>query len=199
MIAALALEPTATLVVGFGVGVVFGFLLQKGGLTKYEVIVNQLRLKDFTLLKIMLTAILVGTVGFYALHEFGLVNSHLRSVVLGGNILGGLIFGVGMALLGYCPGTGVGAFGEGSVHALVGILGMIGGAAAYAEADAWLAKTVLQWGSYGPVALPELLKTNHWMVIALVAAIIVIILLVVKIYELKKSPVTATDVGDLVQ
>lgn len=49
----------------------------------------------------MFAAILVGMVGVYALHDFGLVNLHIKPTLLGANILGGLIFGVGMLLLGF--------------------------------------------------------------------------------------------------
>jgi uncharacterized protein len=48
-------------------GIAFGFLLQKGGATKYDVIVGQLLLTDFTVLKIMLSAVLVGMIGIYAM------------------------------------------------------------------------------------------------------------------------------------
>ena len=50
---------------GFLFGIIFGFLLQKGGVTKYDVIIGQLLLTDFTVLKIMLTAVITGMIGIY--------------------------------------------------------------------------------------------------------------------------------------
>ena len=102
------------LFLGLIFGVVFGFLLQKGGATRYEVILGQLLLTDFTVLKIMLTAVLVGMPGVYAMKEMGWVSLAPKSGSLGMNVIGGLIFGAGFALLGYCPGTIVGAIGSGA-------------------------------------------------------------------------------------
>ena len=62
-----------------------------------------------TILKFMFSTVLVGMVGIYLLHDLGLVSLSLKATVLGGNIIGGLIFGVGWGLVGYCPGTSLGA------------------------------------------------------------------------------------------
>jgi len=53
--------------IGFGTGIFFGFLLQKGGVTNYDVILGQLLLTDFTVVKIMLSAVITGMVGIYLL------------------------------------------------------------------------------------------------------------------------------------
>jgi hypothetical protein len=90
-------------------GLVFGFLLQKGGVTRYNVIVNQFRFKDFTVLKTMLTAIVVGRSASTRCCNSGMIKGlSVKSAELAMNAGGGLIFGVGMVLLGYCPGHGAG-------------------------------------------------------------------------------------------
>ena len=85
-------------------GIIFGFLLQKGGVTKYDVIINQLLLTDFTVLKIMLSAVVTGMIGLYFMQNRGWIKLRPKAGSLGKNAIGGLIFGVGFALLGYCPG-----------------------------------------------------------------------------------------------
>ena len=65
-------------------------------------------------MKIMLTAIVVGMIGIFTLHHFAKVNLHIKPTKLGPNIVGGLLFGVGFALIGYCPGTAAAAVGQGS-------------------------------------------------------------------------------------
>jgi hypothetical protein len=80
-------------------------------------------------------------------------------------VLGSLIFGVGWGLLGYCPGTQAGALGEGRWDALWGILGMIFGAALFAEFYPALKGTVYTWVNLGKITLPEVLGVNHWVVI----------------------------------
>jgi hypothetical protein len=114
----------AQVILGLFFGIVFGFLLQKGGVTDYNVIIGQLLLTDFTVLKVMLSAVIVGTIGFHLLKHHGYVQSHAAKGSFGSNVIGGLIFGVGFALLGYCPGTVAGAVGTGALDALIG--GMVG-------------------------------------------------------------------------
>jgi hypothetical protein len=145
------------LLAGVIFGLVFGFLLQKGGVGKFNVLIGQLLLQDWTVAKIMLTAIVVGMIGVFTLHHFAKVNLHIKPTRIGSNIIGGLLFGAGFALIGYCPGTGAAALGQGSWDALFGIAGLIAGSYLYAELSGWLKQTVEKWGDKGKLTLPDLL------------------------------------------
>lgn len=145
------------LICGVLFGLVFGFLLQKGGVGKFNVLIGQLLLQDFTVAKIMLTAILVGMIGVFTLHHFGKVKLHFKPTRIGANIIGGLLFGAGFALLGYCPGTAAAALGQGSWDALFGMAGLIAGSWLFAEVSGWSRRTVENWGDLGKVMLPDLL------------------------------------------
>ena len=84
------------------VGLIFGWLLQKTRLTQYSKIVNVFRFTDLSVLKFMLTAIVVGAGGIYLLKDFGLVTlTGTTPTYIVGNLVGGLIFGVGMAWAGF--------------------------------------------------------------------------------------------------
>jgi uncharacterized membrane protein YedE/YeeE len=157
----------STLLYGLITGILFGFLLQKGRVLRYDKQLGALRLMDMTIVKFMLSSILVGMVGIYLLKDLGLVKLSIKSADLGANILGGLMFGMGWAFLGYCPGTAVGAIGEGRWDALWGIFGMLVGAAVFAEVFPTLKTTVLTWGKLGKLTLPQILGLNHWIVIIL--------------------------------
>src|SRR4030067_625122 len=113
-------------------GVVFGFLLNKAGLTSYHKIVNVFRLTDMAVLKFMMSGLVVAMIGLYAMRGLGwIVFPAVPATYIVGNLVGGLIFGVGMALTGYCPGTCVAGAGEGKIDYLIpGILGFLAGAAA---------------------------------------------------------------------
>ena len=137
-------------------GVVFGFLLQKGGVAKYHILLGVLLLEDFTVVKVMLTAIIVGSIGIFSLYAMGLVKLHVKPTRYAANILGGLVFGVGFALIGYCPGTGAAALGQGNWDAIAGIAGLMLGSYLFAEASGWLGKTLLKVGDRGKLMLPEL-------------------------------------------
>lgn len=165
------------LVVGLFIGVAFGFLLQKGGATNYDVIVGQLLLTDFTVLKIMLSAVVTGMIGVYFMKNKGWVKLHPKKGSVGKNVIGGLIFGAGFALLGYCPGTIAGAIGNGYLDAVLGgVIGILIGAGIFAAQYPYLNKTILQKGDYGDVSLPELFKVNDWVVVIPVGAIILLFL-----------------------
>jgi len=100
------------LLYGLITGILFGFFLQRGQVLRYDKQIGALRLLDMTIVKFMLSAILVGTVGIYLLLDLGLVKLSVKPTILGGVIAGGMLFGLGWGLLGYCPGTAVGAVGE---------------------------------------------------------------------------------------
>lgn len=150
---------------GLATGILFGFLLQKGRVLRFEKQVGALLLQDMTILKFMLSAIFVGMVGINLLAEFGAVALSHKSMNLGGVLLGGLLFGIGWALAGYCPGTSIGALGEGRWHALFVILGMLLGAALYAEAFPWLQIILLTWMDYGKIGMPQALGVSTWLLI----------------------------------
>ncbi|MCG6917429.1 MAG: YeeE/YedE family protein [Deltaproteobacteria bacterium] len=162
------------LIYGLVTGIFFGFLLQKGRVLRYDKQLGALRLMDMTIVKFMLSTVLVGMVGIYLLKDMGLIKLSIKSTNLGGNIIGGLLFGAGWGLLGYCPGTSAGALGEGRWDALWGIIGMLVGAAIFAEVYPTLKTTVLTWGNLGEITLPQVLGLSHWIIVAamIVAALV---------------------------
>jgi uncharacterized membrane protein YedE/YeeE len=157
---------------GYGLitGLLFGFLLQKGRVLRYDKQLGALLLKDMTIIKFMLTSVVVAMVGTYLLVDLELAKLSIKTTILGGNIIGGLLFGLGWGLVGYCPGTSVGALGEGRLDALWAIAGMLVGAALYAEAYPAMKATVLTWGNFGKITLPQLLGINHWFIIVPLAS-----------------------------
>ena len=93
------------LVYGLITGIMFGFLLQKARVIRYDKQLGALRFIDMTIVKFMLSSVFVGMIGVYVLTDMGLAKLSVKSTILGGVIPGGLIFGLGWGLLGYCPGT----------------------------------------------------------------------------------------------
>ncbi len=151
---------------GLLTGIVFGFLLQKGEMLRFDRQIGALLFRDMTLVKFMLSAILVGSVGFQLMADAGLITLSHKAMNVGGVVVGGLLFGAGWAVAGLCPGTAVGALGEGRWHALFVIVGMLAGAALFAEAYPLLKETVLVWKDYGKIALPQTVGLSPWQCIA---------------------------------
>jgi len=152
--------------IGLVIGIIFGFLLQKGGVTKYDVIIEQLLLTDFTVVKIMLTAMTTGMIGVHLLRSLGIAQLHPKPGSLGSAVTGGLIFGVGFGVLGYCPGTVAGAVGQGSLDALFGgVVGILIGAGLFSEFYPKLEKRILSRGDFGELTWPQLFRVNPWVII----------------------------------
>ena len=176
------------LLYGLVTGILFGFFLQKAQVIRYDNQLGALRLQDFTIVKFMLAHIAVAMVGVYLLYDLGLVKLNIKATILGGVVVGGLIFGSGWGLIGYCPGTSLGAVGEGRYDGLAGILGMLVGAGLYAEAFPFLSKTVLTWGNYGKITIPQVLQVNHWVVIVVLLALFAWLCYFIERWEATKRP-----------
>jgi len=115
-------------------GFAFGFLLRKAQVSQFDVIVGQFLLKDYTVMKVIFTAIVFGSIGIYSLKALGIIPDLLISstpVLL--SVYGGAIFALGMSLAGYCPGTAIVAVADGSKEMIVGFLGMLLGAIVFNE------------------------------------------------------------------
>ncbi len=174
---------TTAQILGLITGILFGFLLQKARVLRFEKQVGALLLRDMTIFKFMLSAILVGMIGITILAGAGVIAESHKSMNLGAVLLGGSLFGVGWAIMGYCPGTSVGALGEGRWHAVFAVLGMIAGAAVYAEIYPLAARTVLAWKDFGAIGLPASLGLPVW---AVVAFMWIAVLAVFWVFEKKK-------------
>ena len=152
------------LILGLVFGIAFGFLLNKSMVTNYDVILNQLLLNDWTVFKVIATSIVVGTIGLHILYDFKKVQLYPKSVSIISLVVGGIIFGIGFALLGYCPGIIAGAIGAGSLDALLaGLPGIILGSGIFIYCYDFLDKNFLtrtyNWN------FSELLKISHWKII----------------------------------
>ncbi len=154
------------LAIGLLIGLCFGGFLYIGGVTEYNVILGQLLLTDFTVIKVMLVAVVVGMIGVYAMKSRGMVELHPKPGSIGSTVIGGIIFGMGFAVLGYCPGTVAGAVGHGALDALFGgVTGILVGSGLFAAAYPTLDEKVLSKGVFKSMTIPDALKINPWYVV----------------------------------
>ena len=160
---------------GLITGILFGFLLQKGRVLRFDKQIGAMLLKDMTIFKFMLSAILVGMVGVTLLTDAGVITASHKPMNLGAVLLGGALFGGGWAVMGFCPGTSIGAVGEGRWHAVFAIAGMVAGAALYAELYPFFKTTVLAWKDFGKIGLPEALGISPWIIIPVFWAVTILL------------------------
>ncbi|MFN7890461.1 MAG: YeeE/YedE thiosulfate transporter family protein, partial [Pirellula sp.] len=127
--------------------------------------------RDFTVVKIMVTAVVVGDIGIYALLPSGAVSLHIKPALWSCIAIGGTLFGIGMTVLRSCPGTGVVACGEGRKDAYVGLIGMFVGAAVYVYFYSNFSAIAGAWGDGGKLTLPSSTGTSPWLWIIPLAAV----------------------------
>ncbi len=112
----------------FIIGILFGGIIQYSRVDKFEKIAGFAMLKDTIVPKMLFLAIGLASIGLYFMIKMGYASYHIKPLMLGGIIIGGSLFGISMAILGKCPGTGPISIAEGRIDVLVGAIGgLIGG------------------------------------------------------------------------
>jgi len=127
MFSTVSAEPHGSIFTVFLIGFVFGVVIQYSRVDKFEKIAGFAMLKDTVVPKMLFLAIGLATIGLYFMIEAGYAHYHVKPIMLGGLIIGGTIFGIAMAIMGKCPGTGPISIAEGRVDVLVGAIGGIFG------------------------------------------------------------------------
>lgn len=163
------------IVVGLTMGAVFGFALEKSRVFEPGMIVGQMQLRNFIMLKIFLTAVATGAVALAVLNGLGLVVLQPKAALYAADALGGFILGIGITLAGACPGTVLAQVGAGYRDALFTVVGGLAGAVAYSYAQPALSATFLG-SSGGKLIFTDLVGIPYWVGALAFAAILVIAL-----------------------
>src|SRR5690554_2816092 len=101
------------LLLGLVTGIAFGYILQNVGVARCGCIFNALNLRNLKAVKMMLTAVAVGSLIVYPASALGWVSIGSKTLYILALVVGGAIFGAGFAIAGYCPGTALAALGAG--------------------------------------------------------------------------------------
>ena len=159
------------LIYGLLVGVAMGALIQRVGASSPRMILAALRLENLSIIKFMATTIAVGMVGVYLLGTVMPMHFDIKPTYVIGVLVGGLIFGVGFAVGGYCPGTCVVGIGERRVDAWFALLGGITGALLFTLVYRLLEAPLIKPLSYGKITVPALLHLPG-VVVALIVGLL---------------------------
>jgi uncharacterized membrane protein YedE/YeeE len=168
---------TAVLI-GLASGVVFGFALEKSRVFEPGVIVGQMQLRNFLMLKIFLAAVVTGLLVLAVLNGVYGVKMHLKPLLFRADVIGGLILGAGIALAGACPGTSMAQLGAGYRDAWFVVLGGIAGAMAFGYFNEQIAAVIPDKGDN--VSFDRLLGLPFWMVALGLATVLTVGLVVLE-------------------
>lgn len=165
---------------GLAMGVVFGFALEKSRVFEPGVIVGQMQLRNFIMLKIFLTAVATGALVLAVLNGFGFVKLQPKAALYAADLVGGVLLGAGIALAGACPGTTLAQIGVGYRDALFTLAGGLAGAVAFSYAQPWLDKALI--GTGPKLIFTDLAGISYWQgAIALSAAITLVLIVMEKL------------------
>ncbi len=155
------------------IGFLFGFFLHKGGMTRYHKIVNVFRFTDMAVLKFMMSSLVVGMIGIYFLVQTGVVpNMPITATHVVRNLVGGLLFGIGMAGAGVCAAPVAAGSGEGRLDYIIpGIVGMLVGALLFGLTYNSVYLQINKLATDARIVIPDAIDVNAWLVIGLFTAI----------------------------
>lgn len=142
--------------IGILSGVAFGFVIQRVGATDPEEMALGHLMQDPRIPKFMLLAVVFAAVGLFALQAVGVGRTVILPLTVGGILVGGVLFGLGWGLAGYCPGTCWAAVGEGRMDAVFALLGGLAGTAAFAHLHPWIVPAVYTPTNLGQITMGDL-------------------------------------------
>ena len=147
---------------GLAMGVVFGFALEKSRVFEPGMIVGQMQLRNFVMLKIFLSAVVTGLVILAVLYGFGIVKLHPKGTLFIADIAGGLLLGAGITLAGACPGTVAAQIGAGYKDSWFTLAGGALGALVFAYLEPTLAP-LLKLADAGKLTLDIVTGLPFWL------------------------------------
>ena len=163
---------------GLLIGVAMGFFIQRVRASSPAMIARNLRLENLSIIKFMALTIAVGMIVVYALNLFipSLLHFDVKPTYVLGVLLGGLVFGVGFGLGGYCPGTSVVGIGEGRKDAMVAVLGGVVGALVFTLVYAAVIAPIVSVADYGKITLADVLHIAPFPLALTVGAIFLVVI-----------------------
>jgi uncharacterized membrane protein YedE/YeeE len=155
------------MIAAFAIGIAFGFALERAGLGSARKLIGQFYLTDFTVFKVMFSAIVTAMLGAFWFSRLGMVDLsrvYVPQTWLLPQLAGGLIFGIGFVVAGLCPGTSCVAAASGRGDGLAVVAGMFSGVLVTGLAFAPL-RAFYESTSRGALILPDVLHVPYGVVV----------------------------------
>ncbi len=167
----------------FLIGIIFGGIIQYTRVDKFEKIAGFSMLKDTIVPKMLFLAVGLTSMGLYFMIEAGWAHYHVKPILWQGLVIGGTLFGISMAIMGKCPGTGPVSIAEGRMDVLIGAIGgLFGGLVFTLYYDDFFKP--LMGESAGKLVLPELFPGNEHMVVLIFGVVVSLIAILIPKIEM---------------
>ncbi len=160
------------IVIGLVMGAVFGLALEKSRVFEPGMILGQMQLRNFIMLKVFLAATATGLVALAVMTAAGWTGLHLKAVQVLANVIGGLLLGAGITLAGACPGTVIAQIGAGYRDAWATLAGGLAGTLAFGYLQPDL-EPIFTAAGPGKLSLADVLGLPFWGVALIAAALLI--------------------------
>ena len=173
------------------IGIMFGYLLEKGGFGNARKLVSQFYFTDFAVLKVMFMAIIVAMLGLLYLNWMGILDLSKIYIVptyITAQIVGGAFLGLGFVIGGLCPGTSFVSAATGKIDGMVFLLGVFVGTMSFGDIFYDLLEPIYKGGYMGKVTLPEFFGMNAGVVAFIIIIIAVIAFWIAEKFEKQWDP-----------
>ncbi len=167
----------------FLIGIIFGGIIQYTRVDKFEKIAGFSMLKDTIVPKMLFLAVGLTSIALYFMIEAGWAHYHVKPIMWQGLVIGGTIFGISLAIMGKCPGTGPVSIAEGRIDVLVGAIGGLFGGLVFTVYYDDLFKP-LMGESLGKLTLPEFFPGHEHLVVLLFGVVVSLIAILIPKVEM---------------
>ena len=162
----------------FLIGIIFGGIIQYTRVDKFEKIAGFAMLKDTIVPKMLFLAVGLTSIGLYFMIEAGGAHYHIKPIIWQGLLVGGTLFGISMAILGKCPGTGPVSIAEGRIDVMVGAIGgLFGGLVFTLYYDDFFKP--LMGESLGKLTLPSFFQGHEHMVVLIFGIVVTLVSIII--------------------
>jgi len=173
-----------SLVLVFLIGIIFGGIIQYTRVDKFEKIAGFSMLKDTIIPKMLFLTVGLTSIGLYFMIDAGGAHYHVKPIIWQGLIIGGTLFGISMAILGKCPGTGPVSIAEGRIDVLIGAIGGLLGGLVFTLYYDDVFKPLMGESS-GNLILPELFPGNEETVVLIFGVVVTLVAILIPTVELE--------------
>lgn len=155
------------------IGFAFGAIILYSRLDKFEKMAGFMIFEDTLVPRMAMTTVALSSVGFYFLVQSGYATYDIKPTMLGGLIIGGILFGIGLVILGKCPSAFFVSVSEGRIDALVGVIGGMFGGFAFTVGYPYIQHII--GPDLGKIRLPDFLMGNGLMIVLIVSFLLLIL------------------------
>lgn len=154
------------------IGFCFGAIILYSRLDKFEKMAGFMIFEDTMVPRMAMTTVALSGLGFYFLVDAGYATYDIKPTILGGLIIGGILFGIGLVILGKCPSAFFVSVSEGRIDALVGVIGGMVGGAVFTVVYPWIEKIILP--NLGKLRVPDLVGGYEFLIVFGLSTILMI-------------------------